>query len=432
MPPLVAAAAPPPAAGYPVVLYGHGLGAGRDQLLSFAEPLTAAGYALVVLAPRMTATIVNRVTAWAGGVTAGLKTAAENMDANGWDPDASEGDWAAAFEDAYKEAPPANIEPLAEPPVMVLPARPPRKKAAAAAAGGGEGGGGGGGGGAPPPPAPQTAVQKKADDLLGKALYALPEGTVALIISAILSSSDLWPAFRAAGAAGDLAAAEAGPLAQELRAVWLRWEAELEGGRKDALLALVETHFGAHLPGLYAAHIRAAAFSGAGGRADLAVQIDLETRLFKVNKGVMVAWAALVAALGIPQKVHARDPDARGVRLGCLYNRVLGAWVKAAVGEAATLSWLNMQAAHPPPALPAAPAGGAGGGDTRTPAAARIAGALVHHVTKLVGVARAGPKEKYKVLAKQLLRTLVEMPDGPEDDLSEEEDGVLPAAEEHP
>lgn len=40
-------AAPPPAAGYPVVIYGHGLGAGRDQLLSFAEPLTAQGYALV-------------------------------------------------------------------------------------------------------------------------------------------------------------------------------------------------------------------------------------------------------------------------------------------------------------------------------------------------------------------------------------------------
>ncbi len=40
-------AAPPPAAGYPVVIYGHGLGAGRDQLLSFAEPLTSQGYALV-------------------------------------------------------------------------------------------------------------------------------------------------------------------------------------------------------------------------------------------------------------------------------------------------------------------------------------------------------------------------------------------------
>jgi hypothetical protein len=40
-------AAPPPAAGYPIVIYGHGLGAGRDQLLSFAEPLTAQGFALV-------------------------------------------------------------------------------------------------------------------------------------------------------------------------------------------------------------------------------------------------------------------------------------------------------------------------------------------------------------------------------------------------
>jgi pimeloyl-ACP methyl ester carboxylesterase len=40
-------AAPPPPTGYPVVIYGHGLGAGRDQLLSFAEPLTAQGYALV-------------------------------------------------------------------------------------------------------------------------------------------------------------------------------------------------------------------------------------------------------------------------------------------------------------------------------------------------------------------------------------------------
>jgi hypothetical protein len=40
-------AAPPPPEGYPVVVYGHGLGAGRDQLLSFAEPLTSAGFALV-------------------------------------------------------------------------------------------------------------------------------------------------------------------------------------------------------------------------------------------------------------------------------------------------------------------------------------------------------------------------------------------------
>lgn len=40
-------AAPPPETGYPVVIYGHGLGAGRDQLLSFAEPLTARGFAIV-------------------------------------------------------------------------------------------------------------------------------------------------------------------------------------------------------------------------------------------------------------------------------------------------------------------------------------------------------------------------------------------------
>jgi hypothetical protein len=40
-------AAPPPPDGYPVVIYGHGLGASRDQLLSFAEPLTSRGYAIV-------------------------------------------------------------------------------------------------------------------------------------------------------------------------------------------------------------------------------------------------------------------------------------------------------------------------------------------------------------------------------------------------
>ncbi|MEO8552442.1 MAG: alpha/beta fold hydrolase, partial [Kofleriaceae bacterium] len=39
--------APPPPAGYPVVIYGHGLGASRDQLLGFAEPLTAKGFAIV-------------------------------------------------------------------------------------------------------------------------------------------------------------------------------------------------------------------------------------------------------------------------------------------------------------------------------------------------------------------------------------------------
>jgi hypothetical protein len=40
-------ATPMPAAGYPIVIYGHGLGASRDQLLSFAEPLTSRGYAIV-------------------------------------------------------------------------------------------------------------------------------------------------------------------------------------------------------------------------------------------------------------------------------------------------------------------------------------------------------------------------------------------------
>ncbi len=40
-------AAAPPATGYPVVIYGHGLGASRDQMLSFAEPLTSQGYAIV-------------------------------------------------------------------------------------------------------------------------------------------------------------------------------------------------------------------------------------------------------------------------------------------------------------------------------------------------------------------------------------------------
>jgi hypothetical protein len=44
---IILPAAAPPSAGYPVVVYGHGLGASRDQLLSFAEPLTSQGYALV-------------------------------------------------------------------------------------------------------------------------------------------------------------------------------------------------------------------------------------------------------------------------------------------------------------------------------------------------------------------------------------------------
>lgn len=40
-------AAAPPSEGYPVIVYGHGLSASRDQMLSFAEPLTNAGFAIV-------------------------------------------------------------------------------------------------------------------------------------------------------------------------------------------------------------------------------------------------------------------------------------------------------------------------------------------------------------------------------------------------
>ena len=54
----------------------------RDPELDGAQIVAlAAGYATVVLAPRMTATIVNRVTAWAGGIMAGLKAAAEGWTA---------------------------------------------------------------------------------------------------------------------------------------------------------------------------------------------------------------------------------------------------------------------------------------------------------------------------------------------------------------
>jgi hypothetical protein len=38
---------PMPSNGYPVIIYGHGLSASRDQLFSFAEPLTSQGYAIV-------------------------------------------------------------------------------------------------------------------------------------------------------------------------------------------------------------------------------------------------------------------------------------------------------------------------------------------------------------------------------------------------
>ncbi|MBT8492400.1 MAG: hypothetical protein KJO07_05020, partial [Deltaproteobacteria bacterium] len=41
--------AEPPASGYPVVIFGHGLGASRHAMLAFAEPLTAAGYAVVAI-----------------------------------------------------------------------------------------------------------------------------------------------------------------------------------------------------------------------------------------------------------------------------------------------------------------------------------------------------------------------------------------------
>jgi dienelactone hydrolase len=42
-------AAPAPAAGYPVIILGHGLGNSRHHLLAFAEPLTAQGYALAII-----------------------------------------------------------------------------------------------------------------------------------------------------------------------------------------------------------------------------------------------------------------------------------------------------------------------------------------------------------------------------------------------
>ena len=42
-------AAPPPEAGYPVAIIGHGLGSSRHAVLTFAEPLTRAGFALVAI-----------------------------------------------------------------------------------------------------------------------------------------------------------------------------------------------------------------------------------------------------------------------------------------------------------------------------------------------------------------------------------------------
>lgn len=44
---IILPAAPPPSAGYPAVILGHGLGASRHAMLTFAEPLAEAGYALV-------------------------------------------------------------------------------------------------------------------------------------------------------------------------------------------------------------------------------------------------------------------------------------------------------------------------------------------------------------------------------------------------
>jgi len=42
-------AQPPPPAGYPVVIFAHGLGASRHAVLSFAEPLSAAGFVIVAI-----------------------------------------------------------------------------------------------------------------------------------------------------------------------------------------------------------------------------------------------------------------------------------------------------------------------------------------------------------------------------------------------
>jgi dienelactone hydrolase len=42
-------AAPAPAEGYPVVIFGHGLSASRHAALTFAEPLTRAGFAIVAI-----------------------------------------------------------------------------------------------------------------------------------------------------------------------------------------------------------------------------------------------------------------------------------------------------------------------------------------------------------------------------------------------
>jgi hypothetical protein len=46
---IIVPAAPPPPGGYPVAIIAHGLGASRHAMLTFAEPLTAAGFALVAI-----------------------------------------------------------------------------------------------------------------------------------------------------------------------------------------------------------------------------------------------------------------------------------------------------------------------------------------------------------------------------------------------
>jgi hypothetical protein len=150
----------------------------RDPELELAEiTALAAGYATVVLVPRMTATIVARVTAWAGAIAGGLERVAQEMEDAGWDHDASEKDWAAAFNNTYNEDPSADIKALVEPPVMAPPQNVPSKKG-----GGGSGGGGGGGGGGAL--AAPKAPQRKADVLLGKVVVPLPPDTVSLIINA--------------------------------------------------------------------------------------------------------------------------------------------------------------------------------------------------------------------------------------------------------
>jgi dienelactone hydrolase len=46
---IVLPAGPVPAAGFPVAIFGHGLGAGRHAVVTFAEPLTRAGFAVAAI-----------------------------------------------------------------------------------------------------------------------------------------------------------------------------------------------------------------------------------------------------------------------------------------------------------------------------------------------------------------------------------------------